>query len=487
MPNGVAGHSSRTVMTTVTARTRSCCQAGHEGLFTGFWRLRRRPQVVLAGMRILIAEDDEALANYLRKGLEAEHYAVDVSRDGEQARALILGFGYDLVLLDLNLPRLDGVAILKSVRETKPEVRILVLTARSRVEDRILGLDTGADDYLAKPFSFSELSARIRALLRRTRLPAESVLVVEDLRLDRIERRVTRAGRPIELTSKEFALLEYLMRNAGRRVTRAMIIEHVWNLSFDTSTNIVDVYINYLRSISSIYSELQTADSSLNSAVTALQSAISLGVEGANSTLSQQDRITLAQQVRDVSQQIFSVANLSYNGTYVFAGTADSQPPYALDDTVPGGVRYQGNDGINQVQIVEGESVAVNLPGSQLFSANGASVFIALNDLATALENPDNTTNDIGNAVTELRGAYDQLTSARAFYGSTVDQLLGTQNFLNSEKVQLSQQQNAIVGMDMNVAATSLTKAEQARNATVQAAASLNSVTLMDYLSSIGH
>ena len=198
-------------------------------------------------MRILIAEDDEALANYLRKGLEAEHYAVDVSRDGEQVRALILGFDYDLVLLDLNLPRLDGVAILKSVREAKPDVRILVLTARSRVEDRILGLDTGADDYLPKPFSFSELSARIRALLRRTRLPAESVLVVEDLRLDRIERRVTRAGKPIELTSKEFALLEYLMRNAGRRVTRAMIIEHVWNLSFDSSTNLVDVYVKRLR------------------------------------------------------------------------------------------------------------------------------------------------------------------------------------------------------------------------------------------------
>ena len=131
--------------------------------------------------------------------------------------------------------------------------------------------------------------------------------------------------------------------------------------------------------------------------------------------------------------------------------------------------------------------MAVNLPGSQLFSANGASVFMALNDLATALENPDSTTDDIGNAVTELRGAYDQLTSARAFYGSTVDQLLSTQNFLNSEKVQLSQQQNTTVGVDMNVAAANLTKAEQARNATVQAAASLNGVTLMDYLSSIGH
>jgi len=198
-------------------------------------------------MRILIAEDDEALANFIRKGLEAEHYAVDVSRDGAQARGLILGLDYDLVVLDLNLPRVDGVAILKSVREAKPELRILILTARSRVEDRVLGLDTGADDYLAKPFSFSELSARIRALLRRSRLPAESIMVVDDLRLDRIQRKVSRNSKTVELTSKEFALLEYLMRNAGRRVTRAMIIENVWNLSFYSSTNLVDVYINYLR------------------------------------------------------------------------------------------------------------------------------------------------------------------------------------------------------------------------------------------------
>ena len=122
-----------------------------------------------------------------------------------------------------------------------------MLTARSRVEDRVQCLDIGADDYLVKPFSFSELSARIRALLRRSHMPAEAVLKVDDLQLDRVERRVERGGKRIELTSKEFALLEYLMRNVGRRITRAMIIEHVWNLSFDTSTNVVDVYINYLR------------------------------------------------------------------------------------------------------------------------------------------------------------------------------------------------------------------------------------------------
>lgn len=196
-------------------------------------------------MRILIAEDDPALASFVRKGLESEHYAVDVSGDGEQARGLASEFDFDLVVLDLNLPRLDGISILRDLRALKTGTPILILTGRSRVEDRVQCLDLGADDYLVKPFSFSELSARIRALLRRSQRPAETVLNIEDLKLDRVERRVERAGKSIELTSKEFALLEYLMRNAGRRITRAMIIEHVWNLSFDTATNVVDVYINY--------------------------------------------------------------------------------------------------------------------------------------------------------------------------------------------------------------------------------------------------
>ena len=199
-------------------------------------------------MRILLAEDDDALATFVRKGLEAEHYAVDVSRDGEQALGLALGFDYDLAILDLGLPRIDGVAILQGVRSRKAQLPILILTARSRVEDRVRCLDAGADDYVIKPFSFSELSARVRALLRRGRFPAESIVRVEDLRLDRIERKVTRGERTIELTSKEFALLEYLMRNAGRRVTRTMIIEHVWNATFDSTTNLVDVYINYSSS-----------------------------------------------------------------------------------------------------------------------------------------------------------------------------------------------------------------------------------------------
>src|SRR6202166_2359461 len=194
-------------------------------------------------MRILIAEDDAALASFVRQGLLGEHYTVDVVEDGEQARAMGSENDYDLVILDLNLPKLDGVSVLRHLRLKRPSLPVLVLTQRSRVEDRVQCLDTGADDYLPKPFSFSELSARIRALLRRSHLPSESVLVVEDLHLDRVEHRAERAGRRIELTSKEFSLLEFLMRNAGRHVSRAMIIEHVWNLTFDTTTNVVDVYI----------------------------------------------------------------------------------------------------------------------------------------------------------------------------------------------------------------------------------------------------
>jgi two-component system copper resistance phosphate regulon response regulator CusR len=196
-------------------------------------------------MRILIAEDDEALAKFVREGLESEHYSVDVVTDGEQARAAAIDSEYDVVILDLNLPRLDGVTILRHVRLKKPTLPVLVLTQRTKVEDRVQCLDIGADDYLAKPFSFNELSARIRALLRRSHLPSETVLQIADLKLDRVQRLVERAGRKIDLTSKEFLLLEYLMRNAGRDVTRTMIIEHVWNLTFDTTTNVVDVYINY--------------------------------------------------------------------------------------------------------------------------------------------------------------------------------------------------------------------------------------------------
>lgn len=198
-------------------------------------------------MRILVVEDDVPLATFVRKGLQAEHYAVDTANDGELAAQLALENEYDLLILDMNLPKVDGLEVLRRVRAKKPSLPILVLSARSRVEERVQTLDTGADDYLIKPFSFTELSARVRALMRRGPRTAETVLQIADLELDRVERKVRRAGKHIELTSKEFALLEYLLRNAGRRVTRTMIVEHVWNLSFDTSTNIVDVYINYLR------------------------------------------------------------------------------------------------------------------------------------------------------------------------------------------------------------------------------------------------
>lgn len=198
-------------------------------------------------MRLLLAEDDKPVASFIQKGLEAESYAVDLAADGDEAQFMVDAFDYDAVILDLCLPRIDGLEVLKHIRATRPAVSVLVLTARGRVEDRVKGLDLGADDYLGKPFSFAELSARLRALLRRSRWPSEVVLRVDDLEMNRVERSVKRAGRAIELTPKEFALLEYLMRNAGHAVTRAMIIEHVWNLSFDTMTNVVDVYINYLR------------------------------------------------------------------------------------------------------------------------------------------------------------------------------------------------------------------------------------------------
>jgi DNA-binding response OmpR family regulator len=196
-------------------------------------------------MRILIAENDTGLATLIKQNLEAEHYAVVISAAGGKARAMASTGNFDLVVLDLNM--LDGVAILTFLRTRNPSMPILVLTGPNRMEDRVRCLDLGADDCLCKPFSFTELSARIRALMRRSHLPAESVLAVDDLKLDRVERRVERAGRRIDLTVKEFRLLEYLMRNAGRHMTRAMIIEHVWNLSFDTCTNVVDVYVNYLR------------------------------------------------------------------------------------------------------------------------------------------------------------------------------------------------------------------------------------------------
>lgn len=198
-------------------------------------------------MRILIAEDDHALAHVICSGLSQEDYAVDWAPDGEEARYLVCEYEYDLLILDLNLPRTDGFEVLRALRSRQKSLPVLVLSGRAQVEERVRLLDSGADDYLVKPCSISELNARVRALLRRRHIARDISLKYDDLELDRVQRIVTRGGRRIELTSKEFALLEYLLRNAGHRVTRSMIIENVWNLSFDGLTNVVDVYINYLR------------------------------------------------------------------------------------------------------------------------------------------------------------------------------------------------------------------------------------------------
>ena len=198
-------------------------------------------------MRVLVAGKDMATTNFVRKGLEAEHYAVDVSHDEEQTRSLAAELDYDLLMLDMNSPCLNGEDMVRHLRDRKPDLPILILTKQQSSGDGARFLDLGADDFVGQPFSFTEVSARVRALLRRRNNPAALFLKVDDLQIDRVQRRVERAGKRIELTAKEFSLLEYLVLNRGRRVTRAMIIEHVWDLSFDTSTNVVDVYVNYLR------------------------------------------------------------------------------------------------------------------------------------------------------------------------------------------------------------------------------------------------
>ena len=196
-------------------------------------------------MRLLVAENDAALGIFLQRGFDAEHYAVDLSRDGEEVKSLLQEREYDLAILDLNLPQPEGLEILQHARASRRQLPILVLTSHNRLEDRVHVLDMGADDFVLKPFAFSELAARVRALLRRGDHGCERLLRVDSLEINRVEHSVKRAGKTIDLTPKEFSLLEYLMRHAGRQVTRAEIIQNVWNLSFDTMTNVVDVYINY--------------------------------------------------------------------------------------------------------------------------------------------------------------------------------------------------------------------------------------------------
>jgi DNA-binding response OmpR family regulator len=198
-------------------------------------------------MRILVVEDEHKIAQALKRGLEQEHYAVDLAFDGDDGLASAQAETYDLIVLDRMLPGRDGVSICQELRKKGNHIPILMLTAKDHVRDRITGLDAGADDYLVKPFSFEELLARMRALLRRPHESVNTVLEVEDLQLDTATYTVVRAGTPITLSSKEFALLEYLMRNQGRVLSKETIMGHVWDFDADILPNTVEVYIGYLR------------------------------------------------------------------------------------------------------------------------------------------------------------------------------------------------------------------------------------------------
>ncbi len=198
-------------------------------------------------MRILIVEDEKKVAGFIKKGLEEETYAVDAAHDGEEGLHLAKEGCYDLVILDLMLPKMDGLEVLSELRKGKKDVPILLLTAKDTVEDRVTGLNKGADDYLTKPFAFSELLARVRVLLRRGKAEVKTELQIADLSLNLVSHKVNRGGEEVELTSKEYSLLEYFMRNQGKVLTRTMIAEHVWDYNFDTFTNVIDVYVNHLR------------------------------------------------------------------------------------------------------------------------------------------------------------------------------------------------------------------------------------------------
>ncbi len=198
-------------------------------------------------MHILLVEDEKKVASFIQRGLEAEHYTVDVAHDGEIGLIRVFDGDYDLLILDVMLPKRDGLSVLHEVRRHKLNIPVLLLTARDTVADKVAGLDHGADDYLTKPFAFEELLARVRALLRRGVPMPAPVLTLADLRLDLVTRQVTRANKRIELTAREFALLEFFLRHPGRVLSRTLIAQHVWGVDFDTFTNVIDVYVNYLR------------------------------------------------------------------------------------------------------------------------------------------------------------------------------------------------------------------------------------------------
>jgi heavy metal response regulator len=199
-------------------------------------------------MNILIVEDEKKVASFLQQGLEEEQYTVEIASDGEVGSELAMTGRFDLIILDIMLPKKDGITILKELRAKQIGTPVLMLTARSSIDNRVEGLDAGADDYLPKPFAFAELLARVRSLLRRGAAEKSTVLTVADLQLDTVTHKARRGETLIDLTGKEYALLEYFMRNLNKVLTRTLISEHIWNYNFDTGTNVVDVYINHLRS-----------------------------------------------------------------------------------------------------------------------------------------------------------------------------------------------------------------------------------------------
>jgi two-component system, OmpR family, response regulator len=211
--------------------------------------LAQRPELgQVTTMRVLVVEDDEKIASFVIKGLKQNGYAVDHAPDGEHGLDLATAISYDLLVLDLMLPKLDGLSLLRRLRQEKSRTPVLILSARANVDDRVRGLQAGGDDYLTKPFAFSELLARVQALIRRANQAVEETqLAVADLSMNVITREVTRAGQRIELHPREYSLLEFLLRHAGRPVTKTMILEHIWDFHFDPQTNVVDVLIHRLR------------------------------------------------------------------------------------------------------------------------------------------------------------------------------------------------------------------------------------------------
>lgn len=200
-----------------------------------------------SSMRILLVEDEKKVAKFIQQGLEEEHYAVDVAHDGEKGLQMALNENYDVLILDVMLPKMNGLDLIKTVRAKHKTTPTLMLTAKTATEDKVAGLDSGADDYLTKPFAFEELVARVRSLLRRGAQEKSTILKVADLELDTVTHKAKRMNKTIELTAKEYSLLEYFMRNKERVLSRTIIAEHIWDYNFDTGTNIIDVYVNHLR------------------------------------------------------------------------------------------------------------------------------------------------------------------------------------------------------------------------------------------------